>query len=125
MLPPLRAPATGETWRNPNLADTDWLGAGTHDYVKTVVTEGRTGVMPPMAASVGSGEDVRNVAHYVLSLSGSAHNSVAAQLGKGKFEIVIPSVSILAEPPVAVVDKVAIRRGTADVARAYLEYLYS
>ena len=47
------------------------------------------------------------------------------ELGKGKFEIVIPSVSILAEPPVAVVDKVAIRRGTADVARAYLEYLYS
>ncbi len=47
------------------------------------------------------------------------------QLGKGKFEIVVPSLSILAEPPVAVVDKVAIRRGTADVARAYLEYLYS
>ena len=47
------------------------------------------------------------------------------ELGKGKFQIVIPSVSILAEPPVAVVDKVAIRRGTADLARAYLEYLYS
>jgi len=46
-------------------------------------------------------------------------------LGKDKFEIVVPSVSILAEPPVAVVDKVAIRRGTTDVARAYLEYLYS
>ena len=37
----------------------------------------------------------------------------------------MPSLSILAEPPVAVVDKVALRRGTADVARAYLEYLYS
>ena len=49
----------------------------------------------------------------------------AKQLGKDKFEIVVPSVSILAEPPVAVVDKVAIRRGTTDVARAYLEYLYS
>jgi sulfate/thiosulfate-binding protein len=47
------------------------------------------------------------------------------ELGKDKFEIVVPSVSILAEPPVAVVDKVAIRRGTTDVARAYLEYLYS
>jgi sulfate/thiosulfate-binding protein len=47
------------------------------------------------------------------------------QLGKDKFEIVVPSLSILAEPPVAVVDKVAIRRGTADLARAYLEYLYS
>jgi len=47
------------------------------------------------------------------------------ELGAGKFEIVYPSLSILAEPPVAVVDKVALRRGTADVARAYLEYLYS
>jgi cytochrome c oxidase cbb3-type subunit 3 len=41
--------------------------------------------MPPMAAAVGSAEDVRNVANYVLSLSGSPHNSVAAQLGKAKF----------------------------------------
>ena len=47
------------------------------------------------------------------------------ELGKDKFEIVVPSLSILAEPPVAVVDKVAIRRGTTEVARAYLEYLYS
>ena len=47
------------------------------------------------------------------------------EIGKGKFEIVYPSLSILAEPPVAVVDKVALRRGTADVARAYLEHLYS
>ena len=37
----------------------------------------------------------------------------------------MPSVTILAEPPVAVVDKVAMRRDTTDVARAYLEYLYS
>ena len=47
------------------------------------------------------------------------------ELGKDRFDIVYPSISILAEPPVAVVDKVALRRGTADVARAYLEYLYS
>jgi len=47
------------------------------------------------------------------------------QLGTDKFEIVVPSLSILAEPPVAVVDKVAIRRGTTGEARAYLEYLYS
>jgi len=43
----------------------------------------------------------------------------------GKFEIVIPSATILTEPPVAVVDKVAARRGTDKIARAYLEYLYS
>lgn len=47
------------------------------------------------------------------------------QLGKGKFEIVIPSVSILAEPPVSVVDKVVDRRKTREVAQGYLEYLYS
>ena len=47
------------------------------------------------------------------------------KLGADKFEIVTPSVSILAEPPVAVVDKVVQRRGTERVARAYLEYLYS
>ncbi len=69
----------------PNLTDTDWLGAGTHGYIKQVISEGRTGMMPPMAAAVGSTEDVRNVANYVLSLSGSAHNNIAAQLGKAKF----------------------------------------
>jgi sulfate/thiosulfate-binding protein len=44
---------------------------------------------------------------------------------KDKFEIVIPSVSVLAEPPVALVDKVAAKHKTTDVAKAYLEYLYS
>jgi sulfate transport system substrate-binding protein len=48
-----------------------------------------------------------------------------AEMGDEKFEVIVPSVSILAEPPVAVVDKVALRRGTADLARAYLEHLYS
>jgi sulfate/thiosulfate transport system substrate-binding protein len=47
------------------------------------------------------------------------------QLGVGKFEVVAPPVSILAEPPVAVVDKVAQRRGTEAVAKAYLEFLYT
>jgi sulfate transport system substrate-binding protein len=47
------------------------------------------------------------------------------ELGPGKFELVAPSVSILAEPPVAVVDKVANKHGTRAVAQAYLEYLYS
>ncbi len=47
------------------------------------------------------------------------------EFGNDKFEIVTPSVSVLAEPPVTVVDKNAERRGTRDLARAYLEYLYS
>ena len=47
------------------------------------------------------------------------------ELGPGKFEIVAPPQSILAEPPVAVVDKVVDKKGTRAVAQAYLEYLYS
>jgi sulfate/thiosulfate-binding protein len=47
------------------------------------------------------------------------------ELGPGKFEVVAPSLSILAEPPVTVVDRVAKKRGTAPVAQAYLEYLYT
>ena len=69
----------------PNLADGDWLGGSGHEYIKTTITNGRTGVMPPMAAAVGSAEDVRNVANYVLSLSGSPHDSVRAAQGKAKF----------------------------------------
>jgi cytochrome c oxidase cbb3-type subunit 3 len=69
----------------PNLADNDWLWPHTLEDIKKTIVEGRTGVMPPMAAAVGSSEDVKNVANYVLSLSGSAHNDIAAQLGKAKF----------------------------------------
>jgi sulfate transport system substrate-binding protein len=49
----------------------------------------------------------------------------ARELGKGKFEIVAPSVSILAEPPVALVDRVAAKHNTKAIAQAYLEYLYT
>lgn len=69
----------------PNLADGDWLGGTGHDYIKTTIAQGRTGVMPPMAAAVGSAEDVRNVANYVLSLSGTPHDAVRASQGKAKF----------------------------------------
>jgi sulfate transport system substrate-binding protein len=47
------------------------------------------------------------------------------ELGRDKLEIVVPSMSILAEPPVAVVDRVVDRRGTRAIAQAYLEYLYT
>jgi sulfate/thiosulfate transport system substrate-binding protein len=47
------------------------------------------------------------------------------ELGPGKFEVITPSISILAEPPVAVVDKIAGKHGTREVAQAYLEYLYT
>lgn len=69
----------------PNLTDNDWLYGGSGDTIVQTITQGREGTMPPMATAVGNGEDVRNLAHYVLSLSGSPHNSVAAALGKSKF----------------------------------------
>ncbi|VTU27667.1 Cytochrome c oxidase subunit III [Variovorax sp. PBL-H6] len=69
----------------PNLTDGDWLHGGTPEKIKESITHGRTGVMPPMAAVVGTPEDVKNVANYVLSLSGSPHDSVRAGLGKPKF----------------------------------------
>ena len=69
----------------PNLADADWLHGGSPEKIKETITGGRRGVMPPMAAAVGTPDDVKNVANYVLSLSGSPHDSVRAQLGKSKF----------------------------------------
>ena len=69
----------------PNLTDTDWLYGNSHEIVKETISKGRNGVMPPMAAALGTAEDVRNVSNYVLSLSDSAHDSVAASLGKSKF----------------------------------------
>ncbi|WP_119287792.1 cytochrome-c oxidase, cbb3-type subunit III [Azohydromonas sediminis] len=69
----------------PNLTDAEWMWGGSHEQIKETITNGRNGVMPPMAAAVGTADDVRNVAHYVLSLSGSTHNPVYAQLGQPKF----------------------------------------
>jgi len=71
----------------PNLTDGDWLYGGSPETIAETITKGRMGVMPPMAAAVGTAEDVRNVANYVLSLSDSPHNSAAAQLGKPKFVV--------------------------------------
>jgi cytochrome c oxidase cbb3-type subunit 3 len=71
----------------PNLTDGDWQWGGTHADIIATITKGRVGVMPPMGAAVGTADDVRNLANYVLSLSGSAHNSAAAQLGKPKFAV--------------------------------------
>jgi cytochrome c oxidase cbb3-type subunit 3 len=69
----------------PNLTDTDWLYGGSLAAIEQTITNGRQGTMPPMAAAVGSGQDVSDVAHYVLSLSGSPYNSIQAYSGKKKF----------------------------------------
>jgi sulfate/thiosulfate transport system substrate-binding protein len=66
----------------------------------------------------------RGIGDVLIAWENEALLSVQ-QEGKDKYEIVIPSVSILAEPPVAVVDRRAKRHGTEAVAQAYLEYLYT
>ena len=71
----------------PNLTDKQWNWGGKPDDIHATIAKGRTGAMPPMAAAVGSADDVRNLANYVLSLSGSPHDSVRANLGRAKFVV--------------------------------------
>jgi sulfate transport system substrate-binding protein len=66
----------------------------------------------------------RGIGDVLLAWENEAHLSLK-EFGAGKFDIVYPPVSILAEPPVSVVDKVVDKRGTRAVAQAYLEHLYS
>ena len=66
----------------------------------------------------------RGIGDVFISWENEAFLAVK-ELGPDKFQIVVPSVSILAEPPVTVVDKVVDRHGTREVAKAYVEYLYS
>jgi len=66
----------------------------------------------------------RGIGDVLLAWENEAFLSIK-ELGPDKVEIVIPSLSILAEPPVTIVDKVAMRRGTREVATEYLKYLYT
>ena len=66
----------------------------------------------------------RNIGDVFISWENEAWLATR-ELGVGQFEIVVPSVSILAEPSVAVIDKVVLRKGTRTVAEEYLKYLYS
>jgi sulfate/thiosulfate-binding protein len=66
----------------------------------------------------------RGIGDVFISWENEAFLAVK-ELGPDKFQIVVPSVSILAEPPVAVVDKVVLRRGTRAVAEEYLKFLYT
>jgi sulfate/thiosulfate-binding protein len=66
----------------------------------------------------------RGIGDVLLAWENEAHLSLK-EFGADKFDIVYPPVSILAEPPVAVVDKVVDKKGTREVATAYLQYLYT
>lgn len=69
----------------------------------------------------------RGVGDVLLAWENEAFLSIKElkETGQDKVEIVVPSLSILAQPPVAVVDKVVLRRGTRDLATEYLEFLYT
>jgi cytochrome c oxidase cbb3-type subunit 3 len=69
----------------PNLTDKKWLWGGTPEAIKTSITEGRRGVMPPFGPSLGE-QGVKDVAHYVLSLSGSANDSIRKARGEPLFK---------------------------------------
>jgi sulfate transport system substrate-binding protein len=66
----------------------------------------------------------RGIGDVLIAWENEAYLAVK-ELGPDKLQIVVPSVSILAEPPVAIVDKVVDKRGTRKVAQAYLDYLYT
>lgn len=68
----------------PNLTDNDWLYGGDPETIKATITEGRSGVMPPWGEALGD-DGVKQVANYVLSLSGRQHDAALAEAGKTKF----------------------------------------
>jgi cytochrome c oxidase cbb3-type subunit 3 len=76
----------GGTRGFPSLTDRDWLWGGTPEAIKASITEGRTGVMPPMGEVLG-GQGVKDMRHYVMQLSGNAHDSIRAVFGKEKFAV--------------------------------------
>jgi cytochrome c oxidase cbb3-type subunit III len=70
----------------PNLTDNDWLYGGEAETIKASILNGRNGVMPPMGAAVGPG-GAKDMANYVRSLSGLAHDAAGAARAKPKFAI--------------------------------------
>ncbi|MEV2370430.1 sulfate ABC transporter substrate-binding protein [Paenibacillus larvae] len=66
----------------------------------------------------------RQLGDVLIAWENEAYLSLK-ELGKEKFEIITPSISVLAEPPVAIVDKIIDKKGTREAAKAYLDYLYS
>ena len=69
----------------PNLTDMEWLWGGSPDAIKHTISEGRTGMMPAWGAALGE-QGVKDVAHYVRSLSGLTHDSIRAARGKSDFD---------------------------------------
>ncbi|MGN6358121.1 MAG: sulfate ABC transporter substrate-binding protein [Novosphingobium sp.] len=101
-------------------------GGGSDDAARAYVT--KLFAQVPVLDSGARGSTTtfveRGIGDVLLSWENEAHLAEAS-LGKGKFQIVFPSISILAEPPVAVVTENAKKHGTEAVAKAYLDFLYT
>jgi sulfate/thiosulfate transport system substrate-binding protein len=96
--------------------------ASAQDFVKRIYAN--TKVLDSGARGSTTTFVERGIGDVLIAWENEAYLAVK-ELGPDKFEIVTPSVSILAEPPVAIVDKVVDKRGTRKTAQAYLDYLYS
>jgi cytochrome c oxidase cbb3-type subunit 3 len=68
----------------PNLTDRDWLWGGAPETIKATITGGRTGMMPPFGPALGE-QGTKDVAHFVMSLSGMAADSIRVERGKALF----------------------------------------
>lgn len=95
---------------------------GARDYISKLFSNVK--VLDSGARGATTSFVERGLGDVLIAWENEAYLSLN-ELGKGQFELVTPSVSILAEPPVAVVEKVAKKHGTEEVAKAYLQYLYS
>jgi cytochrome c oxidase cbb3-type subunit 3 len=72
----------------PNLTSKDWIWGGTPAAIHQTITEGRIAVMPPQGPVVGTPDDVRNVANYVLGLAGQPNDAARAAQGEAKFKLI-------------------------------------
>jgi cytochrome c oxidase cbb3-type subunit 3 len=69
----------------PNLTDRDWLWGGGAKTIEATIANGRTGIMPPFGEALDEGK-IKDVAHYVLALSGSTHDSLRKARGEATFQ---------------------------------------
>jgi len=69
----------------PNLTDDDWLWGGAPETIEQTIANGRNGVMPALGPALGE-QGVKDAAHYVMSLSGMAHDSIRAARGEATFK---------------------------------------
>ena len=84
-VPCHQAGGQGKIGLAPNLVDDSWIYGGTYEKIQETITMGRHGIMPPKGGSQINDEQIKQVANYVLSLSGEPHDAAAAKAGDAIF----------------------------------------